>query len=790
MIRRRSIRFVTVIVVMLAAASASVAYFTGAPGSQAAAGTVGALSAPSGLSAASTSTPGSVTVGWTAPSTPNGSPPSYVVQRSSNGGTTWGNAGGNCPAASGSFSSTTCTDTGLAAATYQYRVTAYWQSWSATSGTASVTLTYGPASAVTVVSGSAQSATVNTAFASLLVAIVRDAQGNAVPGVTVTFTAPSSGASGTFANSTATTTATSASNGQASASAFTANTAAGSGYAITASAGGATSASFSETNSPGAATKLAFTTQPASGANIQATGTGTFSAAVAVQDTFGNAETGDSTTSVTLALGTNPGGGTLSCTNIGGLTVTVSGGTASYTGCAITKPGSGYKLTATSTPSRTAPVNANSFNITTGNASKLAFSQSPNSSTGGIAFSTQPKVTVQDQNGNTVTGDASGVTLAITSGTGTSGAALTCTTNPLTASSGLATFAGCKIDKSGTGYTLTATDGSLTSAISSSVTISVGAAAKLAFTQQPNGAVAATAFVTQPKVAIEDAGGNVVTTNTSSVTLAIGTNPGSGTLTCTTNPLAAVAGVASLAGCKISAGGAGYTLTATDGVLTSATSSSFSVYAYAAVAGNQATSGTTITSNSFTLAANTTYLVFASSNSGATGDSATVTATGFTSAPIVTSIGNSAYDSAAIEWGGYLTGGSGTGTVNVTFAKTIKQGYLEVIAVTGADTSSPVVQSAFAKMTGTTASNPAAANLASAPDPSNGELIFWNSTQSVTAASSWSSSSALTVVTSTNVAAASGSVGTFAGAPAQQTESLNMGSSKTWATVAVELNSG
>jgi hypothetical protein len=472
------------------------------------------------------------------------------------------------------------------------------------------------------------------------------------------------------------------------------------------------------------------------------------------------------------------------------LTVTVSGGTASYTGCAITKPGTGYKLSATSTPSRTAPANANTFNLTPGNASKLAFSQSPNSSTGGIASSTQPKVTVQDQNGNTVTGDASNVTLAITSGTGTSGATLSCTANPATASSGVATFAGCKIDKSGTGYALTATDASLTSATSSTFTISVGAAAKLAFTRQPNGAVAAIAFVTQPKVAIEDAGGNVVTTNTSRVTLAIGTNPSSGTLTCTTNPLAATSGVASFAACKISAGGAGYTLTATDGLLTSATSSSFSVYAYSAVAGNQATSGTTITTNSFTLAANTTYLVFASSNSGASGDSATVTTSGFTSAPTVTSIGNSTYDNAALEWGGYLAGGSGTGTLTVTFAKTIKQAYFGVIAVTGADTTSPVTQSAFAKMTGTTAGNPATASLSSAPDPSNGELVFWNSTQSVTAASSWSSSAALTVVASTNVAATNGSVGTFAGAPAQQTESLNMGSSKTWATVAVELNSG
>jgi hypothetical protein len=783
-------RFTAALIVLLAGASGALAYFSGAPGFQVAGSSVGALAAPTGASASTTSTPGAVSVTWSAPSIPDGTSASYVVQRSSDGGTTWTAAGGDCPASSGSFTSTSCTDTGLAAGTYKYRVAAYWQSWSATSAAASVTLAYGTASAVTVVSGGGQSATVHTAFASSLVAVVKDAQGNPVPGVTVTFTAPASGASGTFANSTTTTSATSGSNGQATSSAFTANTVAGPAYTVTASATGTSSASFSLTNSPGAATQLVFTNQPSSGASIQAAGTGTFSAAVAVEDSYGNVETGDSSTSLTLALGTNPGGGTLSCTNTGGLTVTVAAGVAGYTSCAITKTGTGYKLTATSSPSHTAPTGANTFNITPGAASKLAFTPSPTGSTGGIAFATQPKVTVQDQNANTVTGDSSSVTLAITSGTGTAGASLSCSTNPVAASGGIATFSGCAIDKSGTGYTLTATDGSLSSATSSSLTITVGPAAKLAFTQQPNGAVAATALATQPKIAIEDAGGNVVTTNTSKVTLAIGTNPASGTLTCTTNPLAASAGVASFAACKISAGGAGYTLTATDGSLTSATSSSFSVYAYAAVAGNLATSGTTVATGSFTLAANTTYLVLASSNSGVTGDSASVTASGFTAAPTVTSIGNATYDNAALEWGGYLTGGSGTGTLTVTFAKTIKTAYLEVIAVTGADTSSPVTQSAFGKMTGTTPSTAASANLSSAPDPSDGEVVFWNSTQSVTAASSWSSSSALTVLASTNVAGASGSVGTFGGAPAQQTESLNMGASHTWATIAVELNQG
>ena len=48
-----------------------------------------------------------------------------------------------------------------------------------------------------------------------------------------------------------------------------------------------------------------------------------------------------------------------------------------------------------------------------------------------------------------------------------------------------------------------------------------GGAAKLAFTTQPVGANGATAFGTQPSVTVQDAGGNTVVGNTSSVTLAI-----------------------------------------------------------------------------------------------------------------------------------------------------------------------------------------------------------------------------------------------------------------------------
>jgi trimeric autotransporter adhesin len=86
-------------------------------------------------------------------------------------------------------------------------------------------------------------------------------------------------------------------------------------------------------------------------------------------------------------------------------------------------------------------------------------------------------------------------------------------------------------------------------------------------------------------VSVEDSGGNVVTTNTSAVTLAIASQPGSGAaLTCNANPVTASAGVASFAGCKITGKAGSYTLKATDGSLSSATSSSFSLMNFAAKA--------------------------------------------------------------------------------------------------------------------------------------------------------------------------------------------------------------
>ena len=151
-----------------------------------------------------------------------------------------------------------------------------------------------------------------------------------------------------------------------------------------------------------AVTSLTFTTQPSSGQNIQATGTGTFAVSVAVQDAKGNTAANDNSDTVTLAIATgdNPGSGTLTCA--GGLTATASSGVASFTGCAITKAGNGYELTASSASdtSLTAPANANSFDITAGTLAQYGVQVAGPVTAGTAAAVT---LTAQDANGNTVT---------------------------------------------------------------------------------------------------------------------------------------------------------------------------------------------------------------------------------------------------------------------------------------------------------------------------------------------------------------------------------------------------
>src|SRR5206468_1309262 len=124
-----------------------------------------------------------------------------------------------------------------------------------------------------------------------------------------------------------------------------------------------------------------------------------------------------------------------------------------------------------------------------GPAAKLAFTASPGNSTAGNAFGTQPVVTLQDAIGNTVTGTAQSVTVAIQNNPG-GGTLSGTTTVAVKTTTGQATFSGLSINKVGTGYTLTVTRSTVSTTpsvvVSAAFNLTAGTAAKLAFSTSPS----------------------------------------------------------------------------------------------------------------------------------------------------------------------------------------------------------------------------------------------------------------------------------------------------------------
>jgi hypothetical protein len=202
---------------------------------------------------------------------------------------------------------------------------------------------------------------------------------------------------------------------------------------------------------------------------------------------------------------------------------------------------------------------------------KLITTASPGNSTAGVALGNFV-VAVQDANNNVVTTFTGPVTVSLSGGA--SGATFGGTTT-VNAVAGIATFSGLVVDKVGSGYVLTAAASGLTSATSSSFAIAVGSATKLVFGGQPNDAIAG-ASVGTLTVAVQDVGGNPVTTFTGAVSLGFALNPGGATLGGTTT-VNAVAGIATFGGITVNRPGIGYAFVASSAGLSSSNSGTFSV---------------------------------------------------------------------------------------------------------------------------------------------------------------------------------------------------------------------
>jgi alpha-tubulin suppressor-like RCC1 family protein len=317
----------------------------------------------------------------------------------------------------------------------------------------------------------------------------------------------------------------------------------------------------SESTTPSTAAKLAFTALPLT---VIAAKPINPSVVVTIQDADGRTVTG-ATTSVTLSIGPNSPAGTLA----GTVTVAAVDGVAVFPNISIDKAGSGYTLSATAP--NLAGATSSIFAVIPGAPVKLGFTVQPATALANTIFPAI-SVAVQDAGGNTVTGAAPNVALAI--GTNPGNASLSGAT-VVPAVNGVATFSNVSVTAPGNGYTLVASAQNLGNTVSAPFNMTVGAATRLGFVAQPTTSGPGE-VMPAVRVAIQDVAGNTVATATNTVTLGISTNAGNGTLS-GTKTASAVNGVATFADLSIDNTGAGYTLSATAPALVGALSASFTI---------------------------------------------------------------------------------------------------------------------------------------------------------------------------------------------------------------------
>src|SRR5882724_2331892 len=285
---------------------------------------------------------------------------------------------------------------------------------------------------------------------------------------------------------------------------------------------------------PASATRLGFTTQPGAASAGLVFGV---QPVVNSQDQFGNNSTvglsSNRTVTLTLTSGTGPLQGTTSL-DIG---TNAGNGAAIFTNLRIDATGT-KQLTGSSTNFTNAV--SSSFVVSSAPASRLTIQTQPSSTaTAGLAFVQQPVVRIEDTLGNLVSSDNSTVVTA----TRSSGAGTLQGTVTVTAVNGLAAFTNLSHTVA-TNITIQFSGGSLASATSSNVTVSPAAASRLTISAQPpSTATAGVAFAPQPQVRIEDAFGNLRTSDNGTVVSAA-RSLGSATLQGTTTATAS-GGVAS-----------------------------------------------------------------------------------------------------------------------------------------------------------------------------------------------------------------------------------------------------
>lgn len=199
--------------------------------------------------------------------------------------------------------------------------------------------------------------------------------------------------------------------------------------------------------------------------NTVANATMTPAVKVEVIDTAGLLDPYTLYTSATLAIGTNPSGGTLT----GGGSQALTAGVATFSGLKIDKAGTGYTLKATSTPAAITGTSS-AFNITAATATHLAFLVQPSNEIAGDPITPTVQVAIEDASNNVVTTATNAIELLKT----------TCTPvvpdggGPIAAVNGVASFPNLTLNTVANGVMLQASTSGFSAITSNAFNVTSG----------------------------------------------------------------------------------------------------------------------------------------------------------------------------------------------------------------------------------------------------------------------------------------------------------------------------
>ncbi len=413
---------------------------------------------------------------------------------------------------------------------------------------ANVTITPGPATALTITTQPLASVASGTPFNPPPVVQLRDGAGNAVPSAGIAITASvASGPGGTLSNTVASTDAQGAAT-------FTGLTLTGTAGNYTLSFGGTgltPVVSSTVALSAGGGSKLGVTTQPSS----TATNGVAFpqQPVIQLQDGAGNPVL---LAGVSVTATVASGGGTL-----GGTTsvLTNASGQATFTNLVLT--GTVGTHTLLFAANGYTGITSNAVLLVAGAATQLALTTAPSSSAqSGVAFATQPVVQLRDQSGNNVSTAGVTVTASFATGSGT----LVGTAAVVTNGSGQAVYSGLGISGLVGNYTLRFSGTSLTSITTGTIALAAGPAATILLSAgNGQSATAGSAVAVAPAVLVTDASNNPV----AGVAVAFAVTAGGGSVS-VPNALTASNGIATPGSWTLGTVAGSNTLTATNAALT------------------------------------------------------------------------------------------------------------------------------------------------------------------------------------------------------------------------------